>query len=128
MKLTLTSWFLATALAAVPKDMNVPGDFSIDADAPATLAIRTSPQNLPVYVFDDDAPGKSNCNAGCVGAWTPVVVTGTSKPFGPWSIIERDDHRRQWAYKGHPLYTYFTDTPGKPTGDNQEGKWHLFEP
>jgi predicted lipoprotein with Yx(FWY)xxD motif len=111
----------ATALA-------VPGDFSIADEGPGKLTIRTSPQNLPIYVFDEDAPGKSNCNAGCIGAWTPVVVTGTSKSLGDWTVIERDDHRKQWAYKGRPLYTYFNDAPGKPTGDGEEGKWHLFQP
>ena len=119
---------VSPALAAAPAQMIVPADFSIDADAPPTLAIRTSPQNLPVYVFDDDTPGKSACGAGCIGAWTPVVASGGAKPLGDWTVIEREDGRKQWAYKGHPLYTFFTDTPGKPTGDGQEGKWHLFQP
>src|SRR4051794_18599480 len=66
----------ATALAAYPAlaapaatELAVPGDFSIADEGPGKLAIRTSPQNLPIYVFDDDVPGKSNCNAGCIGAW-----------------------------------------------------------
>ena len=118
---------LAAAPAQMPSQMTVPADFSIDNDAPPNLAIRTSPQNLPIYVFDDDAPGKSNCGAGCIGAWSPVVSNGGT-PTGAWTIFEREDHRKQWAYKGRPLYTYFTDTPGKPTGDGEEGKWHLFQP
>ena len=118
----------AAAVQAASSDLTVPGDFSIDGEAPPNLAIRTSPNNLPIYVFDDDAPGKSNCNLGCIGAWTPVVVSGASKPFGNWTIIAREDQRRQWAYKGRALYTFFTDEPGKPTGDGQEGKWHLFQP
>jgi predicted lipoprotein with Yx(FWY)xxD motif len=134
--LGLAGWLLVMAatvppvLAAqvTPNEMTVPGDFSIDVPAPGKLDVRTSPQNLPIYVFDDDMPGKSNCNAGCIGPWTPVVATSGSKPFGDWTIIEREDHRQQWAYKKHPLYTYFNDTPGKPTGDEQDGKWHLFQP
>ena len=134
--LRLAGWLCVLALAAppvmaaaaAPGDMTVPGDFSIDYPVPGKLEVRTSPQNLPIYVFDDDLPGKSTCNPGCIGPWTPVVATGASKPFGDWTIIEREDHRQQWAYKKHPLYTYFNDAPGKPTGDGQEGKWHLFEP
>jgi predicted lipoprotein with Yx(FWY)xxD motif len=120
--------FGAVTVRAASDALTVPGDFSIDGDAPAELSIRTSPSNLPIYVFDDDVPGKSNCNPGCTGPWTPVVSSGASKPFGNWTIIEREDHRNQWAYKGHALYTYFNDTPGKPAGDGQEGKWHLFQP
>ncbi|MBX7199230.1 MAG: hypothetical protein K1X51_07610 [Rhodospirillaceae bacterium] len=116
------------AAASMLEDLTVPADFSVDTGAPPKLAIRTSPQNLPVYVFGDDAPGKSNCNAGCIGAWSPVLASGGASPLGDWTIITRDDQRRQWAYKGQPLYTYFTDTPGKPTGDGEEGKWHLFQP
>ncbi len=122
------AFLAAPAQAAAPAQMTVPADFSIDADAPLTLAIRTSPSNLPVYVFDDDAPGKSNCGVGCIGVWSPVVAGGISKPMGDWTIIARDDGRKQWAYKGRPLYTFFTDTPGQPTGDGQDGKWHLFRP
>jgi predicted lipoprotein with Yx(FWY)xxD motif len=126
--LVITAVAAAPAAAAAPANMTVPGDFSIDAEAPANLAIRTSPANLPVYVFDDDTVGKSTCNAGCIGAWSPVTASGGSTPMGAWTIIERDDHRKQWAYKGRPLYTYFNDMPGKPTGDGEEGKWHLFQP
>jgi predicted lipoprotein with Yx(FWY)xxD motif len=118
----------AMAAQGTPEQLTVPADFSIDSAAPGKLSIRTSPQNLPIYVFDDDLRGKSNCNLGCVGAWTPVALSGASKPLGDWTIIEREDHRQQWAYKGHPLYTHFGDTPGKPTGDGDEGKWHLFQP
>lgn len=127
--MTLAVPGMALAASIVPKDLTVPGDFSIDNDATSPkLMIRTSPANLPIYEYGADAPGKSNCNAGCIGAWSPVVATSTST-MGPWTIITRDDGRKQWAYKGHPLYTFFTDEPGKPTGDGQEdGKWHLFQP
>lgn len=115
--------------ATMLEDLTVPADFSVDTGAPPKLAIRTSPQNLPIYVFGGDAPGKSNCNAGCIGAWSPVLAGGGASPLGDWTIITRDDQRRQWAYKGQPLYTFFTDEPGKPTGDGQDdGKWRLFQP
>ena len=82
------------------------------ADQPAVAAaVASGAPVVPVYVFDDDPSGKSSCNAGCIGAWSPVTASGGSTPMGNSTIFERDDHRRQWAYKGRPLYTYFNDTP-----------------
>ncbi|MHB1206240.1 MAG: hypothetical protein ACYCZX_11770, partial [Rhodospirillaceae bacterium] len=72
-------WIMALAVSpvmaapATPRELTVPGDFSIDYPVPGKLEVRTSPMNLPIYIFDDDPPGKSTCNPGCIGPWTPVV-------------------------------------------------------
>lgn len=120
--------FPLAAAEAAPGDMTVPQDFSVYSPAAGQIGIRTSPRNLPLYFFDEDTPEKSACNRGCLGPWIPVVPSTPSEQFGDWTIIQRDDGREQWAYKGHLLYTYFTDEPGKATGDGQQGKWHLLEP
>ena len=127
----LPCFVLAAAAHAAPAQRDepaVPGDFSINNQVPGKLSYRTSPKLLPIYVYDDDRPGQSNCNIGCIGPWTPVVASGSAKPFGDWTIIQREDRRPQWAFKGHPLYTHFNDYPGQPSGDGDEGKWHLFQP
>ena len=86
----LAAAFAVPGMAATMlEDLTVPADFSVDTGAPPKLAIRTSPQNLPVYVFGDDAPGKSNCNAGCIGAWSPVLASGGASPLGDWTIPHR---------------------------------------
>lgn len=118
----------ASAVPSLGAEMTVPADFSLDYPTPGKVSITTSSNNLPLYVFDDDTPGKSNCNVGCLGPWNPVTPTGAATPSGDWKLIAREDQRQQWTYKGHPLYTYFTDEPGKPNGDGEEGKWHLFHP
>jgi predicted lipoprotein with Yx(FWY)xxD motif len=45
----------------------------------------------------------------CTQAWPPVLAPADAKPVGKWSLITRDDGRKQWAYEGHALYTSILD-------------------
>ena len=45
----------------------------------------------------------------CTQAWPPVLAAADAKPVGKWTIITREDGRRQWAYDGHALYTSILD-------------------
>lgn len=50
----------------------------------------------------------------CTSVWPPVLAPEGAEPVGEWSIIERNDGARQWAYGGQPLYTSILD---RQTGD-----------
>lgn len=53
----------------------------------------------------------------CVQHWPPVVASEQAVPVGNWSIVERSDGSRQWAYKLYALYTSHLDTkPGETNG------------
>ena len=40
------------------------------------------------------------------------------RPEGEWTIVERTDGTKMWAYEGKPLYTFIKDKkPGDVTGD-----------
>jgi len=87
------------------------------------------PSNLRLYFFDGDLKGKSNCNAGCDSAWPPLLVPAEdSGPVGDWTFITRNDGRRQWTYKGRPVYLRYHDTPENPLGDGRDGAWHFLIP
>jgi len=45
----------------------------------------------------------------CAQAWPPVIAAADAKPVGKWTIIERHDHLKQWAYDGQVLYTSSLD-------------------
>jgi predicted lipoprotein with Yx(FWY)xxD motif len=47
--------------------------------------------------------------ASCTDVWPPVIAADGAEPVGKWSIIERMDSARQWAYDGQPLYTSILD-------------------
>jgi predicted lipoprotein with Yx(FWY)xxD motif len=84
---------------------------------------------MTLYVFDRDGAGKSNCNAQCTLTWQPLIADTDAQPSGSFSFISRDDGRKQWAYKGKPLYTWAKDKkPGDATGDGFNNVWHLASP
>jgi predicted lipoprotein with Yx(FWY)xxD motif len=84
---------------------------------------------MTLYVFDRDGAGKSNCNAQCAISWLPLIADTDAQPSGSFSFITRDDGRKQWAYKGKPLYTWAKDKkPGDATGDGVNNVWHLASP
>lgn len=72
-----------------------------------------------LYTYEKDEPGKSRCVNECAQKFVPVEPLEDASPVGDWSIIERDDGRRQWAYLDRPLYTYVEDAdPGSLFGNS----------
>ena len=63
-------------------------------------------------------------------AIAPLMAAAGATPMGEYTIITRDDGNKQWAYKGHPLYTWKDDKkPGDITGDGfANGVWHVPQP
>jgi len=61
----------------------------------------TADTGMPTYVLKS-AP-KDNA------LWTPVYAPVLALPVGEFSIIDREDGKRQWAYKGDPMYTFKGD-------------------
>jgi predicted lipoprotein with Yx(FWY)xxD motif len=84
---------------------------------------------MTLYVFDRDGKGKSNCNGQCAVTWLPLIADTDAQAADSFSFINRDDGRKQWAYKGKPLYTFAKDKkPGDATGDGVNNAWHLAGP
>jgi predicted lipoprotein with Yx(FWY)xxD motif len=93
-------------------------------------AILTDASGMTLYTFTRDMTGYSNCNAQCAVDWPPFLAAATDKSAGDWSIIIRDDGKKQWGYKGAALYHWSKDSkPGETTGDGAaKGKWHAAKP
>jgi predicted lipoprotein with Yx(FWY)xxD motif len=84
---------------------------------------------MTLYVSDRDTGGKSRCNAQCTASWLPLIADTDAQASGSFSFISRDDGRKQWAYKGKPLYTWANDKkPGEATGDGVNNVWHVASP
>lgn len=103
------------------------------ADAPAKVAdgVLTGPKGMTLYTFDKDAAGsgKSVCNGPCAVNWPPLLAGDMDQASGDYSIITRDDGRKQWAFKGKPLYYWTKDSkPGDRTGDGVNKVWQLARP
>jgi len=97
-------------------------------DAGTFGEILADAKGMPVYIFDKDEAGKSNCYSDCATNWPPVMATADDKPVGDLTIIKRDDGSLQWADDGKPLYTFINDkAPGEVTGDGKGGVWHVIK-
>lgn len=91
----------------------------------------TGNKGMTLYVFDKDVAGsgKSACNGPCATNWPPLYASDSDKASGDYSIIVRDDGKKQWALKGKPLYYWSKDqNPGDKTGDGFNNVWHIAKP
>ena len=83
-------------------------------------------KGMTLYIFDKDAANQSNCYDQCATNWPPLMAAADAKAEGEWTVVDRTDGTKMWAYEGHPLYTYIKDTkPGDVTGDGVGGVWHI---
>ena len=87
--------------------------------------------NMTLYTFAKDtaSSGKSMCNGPCATNWPPLLVDGSPAVSGDYSVVTRDDGKKQLAYKGMPLYFWAKDTkPGDKTGDGfLNGAWRIVK-
>ena len=86
-------------------------------------------KGMTLYTFDKDSEGKSVCYDKCAANWPPLMAPAGAKADGKYSVIDRTDGTKQWAYNGQPLYTWIKDAkPGDATGDGVGGVWYLAKP
>ncbi|MGE4062119.1 MAG: hypothetical protein AB7E79_02020 [Rhodospirillaceae bacterium] len=123
------TWAAAAHAAEKPKAVEHPGQVAL-VEEDGGYIYRTFPNQLRMYVYDKDKPPKFGCSEGCINAWPPVWAPGDAKPTGEWTLIDRPErNRKQWAYKGRPVYTRFHDTPTEATGAGMDnGAWKLLVP
>ncbi len=91
----------------------------------------TGSNEMTLYVFDKDSAGsgKSVCNDACATNWPPYLAQASDTASGDYSLVTRDDGKKQWAYKGKPLYFWAKDKkPGDATGDGVNNVWHVVKP
>jgi predicted lipoprotein with Yx(FWY)xxD motif len=88
--------------------------------------IYTDANGMALYTFDKDEAGKSNCYDKCATNWPPFMAAADAKAEGEWTVVERTDGSKMWAYEGKPLYTYIEDKKaGDVNGEGKGGVWHI---
>jgi predicted lipoprotein with Yx(FWY)xxD motif len=50
----------------------------------------------------------------CAKLWPPMLAKADDKPVGKWTVVDRKDGTKQWAYDEQPVYTSILD---KQPGD-----------
>lgn len=91
-------------------------------------SIFTDANGMTLYTFDKDKDGLSNCYDICAVNWPPLKADADAAPTGEWTVVERKDGSKMWAYDGHPLYTFIKDEKaGDAKGEGVGGVWHIAE-
>jgi predicted lipoprotein with Yx(FWY)xxD motif len=125
MKISATLLTLAGAVL-------IAGCASVGSSPPVKTAggILTNPEGMTLYTYDKDSAGKSACNGPCAVNWPPLMTADGANGSGDYSVVTRDDGKKQWAYKGKPLYTWIKDQKaGDQTGDGfNNNVWHTAKP
>ena len=88
--------------------------------------IWTDEKGMTLYTFDKDEAGKSNCYDKCATNWPPLAAAADAAAMDEWTVVDRTDGTKMWAYDGHPLYTFIEDkAAGDINGDSKGGVWHV---
>lgn len=93
--------------------------------------VLTGANGMTLYTFDKDAAnsGKSVCNGPCATNWPPLFAMDGDAPAGDYGIVVRDDGKKQWSFKGKPLYFWIKDQkPGDKTGNGVNNVWRTAAP
>ncbi|MER8395223.1 hypothetical protein NKH10_25620 [Mesorhizobium sp. M1340] len=105
------------------------GSFAAEAWKEAEVGgtkIYTDASGMTLYTYDKDEAGKSNCYDKCAANWPPLKADANAKAEGEWTIVDRTDGTRMWAYEDKPLYTFIKDKKaGDVTGEGVGGVWHI---
>lgn len=85
-------------------------------------------KGMTLYVFDKDKGGVSACYDDCAKKWPPYLgKAGETKGEG-WTLVDRTDGSKQWAYDGKPMYYFAGDkAKGDASGDGMGGVWHVIK-
>ena len=117
---------MTTLVAAV----TLAGCATMDASPAKTMdGVLVGANGMTLYTFDRDVAGsgKSVCNGPCATNWPPLMAS--KAPGADYSVITRDDGKKQWAMKGKPLYYWVKDMkPGDKTGDGFNKVWQVAKP
>ncbi|WP_298880600.1 hypothetical protein [uncultured Bradyrhizobium sp.] len=87
-------------------------------------------KGMTLYTYERDTTGKtSNCNGKCTETWVPLAAAAEAKAIGDFTVINREDGSKMWAYRYRPLYTSPADkAPGDANGNATTLQWRIARP
>ncbi len=124
---TILSLTAVSALAASepPEQLEHPGEVALSQESDGSWIFKSFPNSLPLYIFEGDEPGVTNCDdRACTAVWPFVRADEHDDTVGNWTVVLRNDGERQWAYKGYPVYTFFADLANTPRGEGLREGWY----
>jgi predicted lipoprotein with Yx(FWY)xxD motif len=113
------------AVAATPPGITLQTITVPKAGGPAPLVdAYANADGMTLYTYDQDVtPNVSTCTGDCAKTFVPMAAAKDAKAGDKWSVLNRADGIKQWAYKGKPLYTYINDKgPGFYAGNKPRNR------
>lgn len=97
------------------------GVYTVKTD-PTLGQYLADPSGKPLYTYNADTSGVSNCTGSCLSDWPAYQPTSTlaNLPSGVGTIKRTDNGQTQYTYNGMPLYFFTGDTDSKVTGNGVE--------
>lgn len=113
------------ALAFPIRDIEVPAGISVKEVPDAAGFVLVDRRDHTIYAVDNESAGEvASCSDRACRQWQPLRAPQLAGDIGEFSIVEREDGIRQWAYQGHSLYTYQGDlAPGYANGVGVDPRW-----
>lgn len=121
----------STQQPATNADMAKAGTGAPSTPTVATDGTLIGPDGRTLYFFarDTRGSGQSACVDQCATNWPPLGVARSAQAMGDYTVINRADGSKQWAYKGQPLYYFARDAkPGDKLGQGMGGVWSVARP
>ena len=89
----------------------------------------TDTSGKTLYTYGGDSSGTSNVTGSLLASWPAYLDTGstTGLPTNVSTLKRTDNAETQYTYKGMPLYTFVSDSPGQVTGDGIVN-FHIAKP
>ena len=104
------------------------------ASDPTLGQILVDGKGMTLYIYTKDGPDQSNCNAGCLANWPPLL-TQSSPTLGPGVDDSKigsavlADGTRIVTYNHMPLYYFIKDTKaGDTSGQGVGSVWYVLSP
>ncbi len=109
-----------------PEATTAPAKVILTKQGPKLVDLK----GMTLYTYDRDTTGKtSTCNGKCTQNWVPLAATAEAKAVGDFTVIDRDDGSKMWAYRYRPLYTSPADkAPGDANGNATTLQWRIARP
>ncbi len=116
-------WEVALKLSQAPDLMPIGFDV-VEAESRDGESL-VHDDGMALYFLGGDNTPSSECFGDCTRIWPPLKAPRMALPVGDFTVIDRVDGVKQWAYQGRPLHTYVGDDKvGVARGAGLEGRWH----
>ncbi len=111
------------AIYTPTETVDLPDGFDVQVVESGQGVVLTDFEGFSLYGAFDHASCQSN---DCYKEWTPMAAPALAIGWGEFSIFERIDGSRQWAYRDQPLFRYKGDLlPGDAHGRDKHDQLRL---